>query len=82
MVLNGKDSDKRCTTVSGKAVISSCGGKFAFPINSLLDVAQNMPCPEQNLIVFFFQLTRHCTSVRTGHHSNIKTIFPSPFQKK
>lgn len=40
--LNVKGTDKRCTTMSGKTVISSCGGKIAFPINSLLNMAQNM----------------------------------------
>lgn len=50
--LNGKDIDKRCTTVSGKAVISSCEGKIAFAINSLLDMAQNILATKSYYFLF------------------------------
>lgn len=40
--LNVKEIDKRCTTISGNAAIPRCGGKIAFLINSLLDMAQNI----------------------------------------
>lgn len=53
MFLNGKDNDETCTTISGKTVISSCGGKIAFPINSLLDMAQNILATKSYCFLFF-----------------------------
>jgi len=40
--LSVKETDKRCTTISGNAAIPRCGGKIAFLINSLLNMAQNI----------------------------------------
>lgn len=59
MFSNVKEIDKRYTTISGKAVISSCGGKIAFPINSLLDMAQNILATKSRCFLLSAQQALH-----------------------
>lgn len=75
---NEKDNDKRCTTISGKAVISSCGGKIALPINSLLDMAQNILATKSYCFLFPVHQALHKPEdwASFKHENNISFTIP------